>query len=78
MSQIKWPVYFKCLHVKSEGVWCLSFQEEYLNMGWYWNLDSSMIERQARDLEVRGSNPDPGSNFSLENLICKFYKAWNL
>ena len=21
------------------------------------------------DLEIRGSNPDPGSNFSLENLI---------
>ena len=25
-----------------------------------------MVERQARDLEVRGSNPGPGSNFSLE------------
>ena len=25
-----------------------------------------MAERQAIDLEVRGSNPGPGSNFSLE------------
>ena len=25
-----------------------------------------MVERQARDLELRGSNPGPGSNFSLE------------
>ena len=25
-----------------------------------------MIERQARGLEVRGSNPGQGSNFSLE------------
>ena len=24
----------------------------------------------ASDLEIRGSNPGPGSNFSLENLIC--------
>ena len=24
---------------------------------------------QARDLEIRCSNPGPGSNFSLENLI---------
>ena len=35
------------------------------------NLSSSFLiaqvaERQARDLEVRGSNPGPGSNFSLE------------
>jgi hypothetical protein len=27
-----------------------------------------MIERQARDLDVRGSNPDTGSNFSFEIL----------
>ena len=38
------PVYFKRLHVKSEGVWCLSFQEEYLSKGWYGNLDSSMVK----------------------------------
>ena len=25
-----------------------------------------MVECQARDLEVRGSNPGPGLNFSLE------------
>ena len=61
----------KCLHLKSEGVWYLSFQEKHLNMGWCGNLDSSL----TRDLEIRVSNPGPGSNFSLENLVCKFYKA---
>ena len=66
---VKHLIYFKRLHVKSEGVWCLSFQEEYLSMGWRGNLDSSMVNM------VRGSNPGPGSNFSPENLICKFYKA---
>ena len=25
-----------------------------------------MVEHQARDLEVRGSNPGPGSDFSLD------------
>ena len=25
-----------------------------------------MVEHQARDLEGRGSNPGPGSNFTLE------------
>ena len=32
-------------------------------------------EPQARDLEIRGSNPGPGSNFSLEesNYIRYFY-----
>ena len=25
-----------------------------------------MVEHQARDLEVRGSNPGPGPNFSIE------------
>ena len=25
-----------------------------------------MVERQARDLDVRGPNPGPGSNFSFE------------
>ena len=25
-----------------------------------------MVERQARDVEVQGSNPGPGSNFSIE------------
>ena len=33
---------FKCLHVKSERVWHLSFQEEYLNMNWNGNLDSTI------------------------------------
>ena len=30
-----------------------------------------MVERRARNPEVRGSNPGSGSNFSLENLIMK-------
>ena len=25
-----------------------------------------MVERQAKDLDIRGSNPGPGLNFSLE------------
>ena len=33
-----------CLHVKSKGVWHLSFQEEHLSMGWGGNLDSSMVK----------------------------------
>ena len=38
-------------------------------MNWQLNQDSSMVECQARDLKVRGSNPGPGSNFSLELKI---------
>ena len=30
-----------------------------------------IIESWSSDLEIRGSNPGPGLNFSLENLICK-------
>ena len=56
---------FKCLHVKSESVWHLSFQEERLNMNWNGNLDRSI----GSDLEIRGSNPGSGSNFSLEIKI---------
>ena len=26
-------------------------------------------------LNFQEENPGPGSNFSLENIICKFYKA---
>ena len=33
-----------------------------------------MVKLYARDLEVRGSNPGPGSNFSLE-LKLQFFKA---
>ena len=44
VSQTTWPVYFKCLHVKSEGIWYWSFQEEHLSMGWCGNLDSSMFK----------------------------------
>ena len=58
---------FKCLHVKGESVWHISFQEECLNMNWNGNLDSS-IGKSARlsNPEIRGSNPGSGSNFSLE------------
>ena len=36
-------------------IYKLDFQEKNLNL--------------ASDLEIRGSSPGPGSNFSLENLI---------
>ena len=32
-----------------------------------------MVERQARDLKVRGSNPGPGSNVCLE-YACTTWK----
>ena len=38
---------FKCLHVKVESIWHLSFEEERLNMNWNGNLDSS-IGKNAR------------------------------
>ena len=31
------------------------------------------FQEKNSDLEICGSNPSPGSNFSLENLIYKFY-----
>ena len=31
-----------------------------------WTRLAQVVKRQARDLEVRGSNPGPGSKFSLE------------
>ena len=37
-------------------IYKLDFQEKNLNLD------------RARDLEIRGSNPGPGPNFSLENL----------
>ena len=43
-------------------IYKLDFQEKNLN-----------VDRQASDLEVRCSNPGPGSNFSLENLITVTY-----
>ena len=58
--------------LKMEWVWYLSFQEEHLSVEWSGNLDSSIGNS---DPEIRGSNPGRGSNFSLENLICKFYKV---
>ena len=33
--------------------WWQLFQEEGLKINWHENQDSSMVERQARDLEVR-------------------------
>ena len=41
------PAYFKFLHVKSESVWHLSFQEERLIINWNGKLDSS-ISKSAR------------------------------
>ena len=45
------------------------------NMNWNGNLDSS-IGKSVRlvILEIRGSNPDSGSNFSLEIQIVKNYR----
>ena len=43
-SKFPFQPMLKCLHVKSEGVWYLSFQEKHLSMGWYGNLDSSMVK----------------------------------
>ena len=54
-------------------IYKLDFQEKNLNLEQDFNHESP--DHQASDLEIRGSNPGPGSNFSLENLICKFYKA---
>ena len=45
-------------------IYKLDFQEKNLNL----NQDLN----HARDLEIHGSNPGPGSIFSLENLICLF------
>ena len=42
------------------------FQEEGLSVNWQLNQDSSMVEHQAIDLEIRSSSPGSGSNFSLE------------
>ena len=35
-----------------------------------------VVERQTRDLEVRGSNPGPGSNVSLEFKKHFIYKSF--
>ena len=43
------------------------FQEESLKVGWHENQDSSMIERQARDLEVRVRVP-----FQVQIFLLKF------
>ena len=42
------------------------FQEEGLSVNWQLNQIAQLVERQARDLEVRGSNPGSGANFCLE------------
>ena len=36
---------------------------------------AQVVERRARNPEVRGSNSGSGSIFSLEILLCKFPKA---
>ena len=36
---------------------------------------AQVVERQARNPEVRGSNPGSRSSFSLEILLFKFPKA---
>ena len=41
----------------------------YLTRFFFWKIIFSREERQASDQEIRGSNPGPGSTFSLENLI---------
>ena len=53
-----------CQEENCEGVWCLSFQEGYLSLGWCGNLDSSMVK--SAKLEIRGLNPGPGSIFLLK------------
>ena len=40
------------LQISSLAMWQL-FQEESFKVGWHENQDGSMVERQARDLEVR-------------------------
>ena len=57
-------------------IYKLDFKEKNLNLDRDLNHGSPdhqpgalNEERQAGDLEIRGSNPGPGSNFSLENLI---------
>ena len=36
------------------------------------------LERQASDLEIRVSNPGPGSDYPLENLVCKRREIYRL
>ena len=43
------------------------FQKEGLSVNWQLNQNSSIVEHQARDLEVRGSSPGSGSNFLLKS-----------
>ena len=60
-------------------------QQEYSSLQINKNLD--VLIRFSREkfepgpgfeLRICGSNLGQGSNFSLKNIICKFYKAWNL
>ena len=39
-----------------------------------WTRKAQLVEYQARDLKVQGSNPDSGSNFSLGIWYCNFHK----
>ena len=70
--------------LKVESVWYLSLQEEHLSMGWGRNLDSSMVTsaRLVSDMEIRGSHPGLGSNFSLKYLtpnlmLIASIRVWN-
>ena len=47
--------------------WWRLFQEESLKVDWHENQDSSMVERQARDLEVRVWVPVQVQIFLLKN-----------
>ena len=38
---------------------------------------AQVVERRARNPEVRGSNPGSGSKFSLEILQCKISQGTN-
>ena len=40
-----------------------------------WTRIAQVVEHQARDLEVRGSNPGLGSNFSLEFKLNLHYEV---
>ena len=57
----------------------IAFQESDLDRTVNWTRISQVVERHARDLELRGSNPGPGSNFSLEFKMFKNldYLEWH-
>ena len=66
---IKWKQTYNVCHCSSG----MLFQEESLRVNWQLNQDSSMVERQARDLEVQVRVPIQVQIFLLkcENVIRK-------